>query len=204
MLSTGPCKALQALGGNLCTLTDTLAQGVLNWVAEPRPGEAPPAMEARLYGTLFRSQSPGDLGDDWLADLNPDSLTIVRGALAGPALAGAQPGDWCAPRLPIICDFAGSRADHVLALQSHHSRGERVEALALGGCMEAKMARVRLAVPHGAGACRNPPAKHGKLCAQCTCSAHATALVASMHSPRVLHPPSRSRALLCAGCDPQP
>ena len=100
-------------------------------MAEPRPGEAPPAMEARLYGTLFRSQSPGDLGDDWLADLNPDSLTIVRGALAGPALAGAQPGDWCAPRLPIICDFAGSRADHVLALQSHHSTGERVDALAL-------------------------------------------------------------------------
>jgi hypothetical protein len=112
----------------LARLNDTLAQGVLNWVAEPRPGVAPPAMEARLYGTLFRSQSPGDLGDDWLADLNPDSLAVVRGALAGPALTGAQPGDWCAPRLPIICDFATSRADNGFALQLHHLVGNLVEA----------------------------------------------------------------------------
>lgn len=71
-------------------------QGVLHWVAEPQPGAAPPPLEARLYGTLFRSQSPGELGDEWLADLNPESLATVSGALAGPALAGATTGDWCA------------------------------------------------------------------------------------------------------------
>ena len=71
-------------------------QGVLHWVADPQPGAAPPPLEARLYSTLFRSQSPGELGDEWLADLNPESLTTVCGALAGPALTGAKTGDWCA------------------------------------------------------------------------------------------------------------
>lgn len=76
------------------------AQGVLNWVAEPEPGRAPPPLEARLYGPLFRSQTPGDLGDEWVADLNPESLTTVAGALAGPALVGAKAGDWHAPPSP--------------------------------------------------------------------------------------------------------
>ena len=31
-----------------------------------------------------------------IADLNPESLTTVSGALAGPALFGAKTGDWCA------------------------------------------------------------------------------------------------------------
>ena len=77
-------------------------QGVLHWVADPRPGAAPPPLEARLYSTLFRSQSPGELGDEWLADLNPESLTAVSGALAGPALSGAKTGDWCAA-MPMPC-----------------------------------------------------------------------------------------------------
>ena len=76
------------------------AQGVLNWVAEPEPGRAPLPLEARLYGPLFRSQTPSDLGDEWIADLNPESLTTVAGALAGPALAGAKAGDWHAPPPP--------------------------------------------------------------------------------------------------------
>lgn len=76
------------------------AQGVLNWVAEPEPRRAPPSLEARLYGPLFRSQTPGDLGDEWIADLNPESLTTVAGALAGPALVGAKAGDWHAPPPP--------------------------------------------------------------------------------------------------------
>ena len=40
--------------------------------------------------------SPGELGDEWLVDLNPESLTTVAGALTGPALAGARTGDWFA------------------------------------------------------------------------------------------------------------
>jgi hypothetical protein len=34
--------------------------------------------------------------DDWLADLNPESLLVIRGAYATPELAKAQPGDRCA------------------------------------------------------------------------------------------------------------
>ncbi len=33
------------------------------------------------------------LQEDWLADLNPDSLVVVKGAYATPELAKAQPGD---------------------------------------------------------------------------------------------------------------
>lgn len=33
------------------------------------------------------------LQEDWLADLNPESLVVVKGAYATPELAKAQPGD---------------------------------------------------------------------------------------------------------------
>ncbi len=35
------------------------------------------------------------LQDDWLGDLNPESLVAVKGAYATPELAKAQPGDRC-------------------------------------------------------------------------------------------------------------
>lgn len=34
--------------------------------------------------------------DDWLGDLNPESLLVVKGAYATPDLAAAKPGDRCA------------------------------------------------------------------------------------------------------------
>ena len=67
-------------------------QGVLNWVAQPRPGQEPPSFEARLYDVLFCSQNPA-AADDWLADLNPHSLEVVTGAYANPVLAAAAMGD---------------------------------------------------------------------------------------------------------------
>ena len=33
--------------------------------------------------------------EDWLADLNPESLVVVKGAYATPDLAKAQPGERC-------------------------------------------------------------------------------------------------------------
>lgn len=65
-------------------------KGVLNWVARPAPGQEPPSFEARLYNQLFLSPN---LPDDWLGDLNPESLEVVKGAYATPALAAAKPGD---------------------------------------------------------------------------------------------------------------
>ena len=70
-------------------------------MAQPEPGREPAALEARLYEPLFRSASPGELGDAWLEDLNPDSLTIVRGALAPPRLAGARVSDRISAGEPI-------------------------------------------------------------------------------------------------------
>ncbi|KAK9794917.1 hypothetical protein WJX73_006674 [Symbiochloris irregularis] len=68
-------------------------KGVLGWVGQPRPGVEPSSFEARLYEPLFRSPSPADLGDAWLDDLNPDSLTVVPGAVGPPRLTSAKVGD---------------------------------------------------------------------------------------------------------------
>ncbi len=87
-------------------------KGTLHWVAE---GSAVPA-EVRLYDRLFKVERPGqgsgeaaangESGDsseksadtdrtdrDFLADINPDSLTIERGALVEPSLAAAKAGE---------------------------------------------------------------------------------------------------------------
>ncbi|MEW5320129.1 MAG: hypothetical protein WDW38_011226 [Sanguina aurantia] len=51
-------------------------KGVMNWVACPAPGVLPPPWS-----------------DTWLEELNPDSLTVVQGALACPELSAAKAGD---------------------------------------------------------------------------------------------------------------
>ena len=68
-------------------------KGVLSWVGEPAPGVPPRRFEARLYGPLFKSQSPGGLGDDWMNDVDPASETVITGALGGPPIAAGRPGD---------------------------------------------------------------------------------------------------------------
>lgn len=72
-----------------------LMQGVLSWVAQPTPGKEPARFQARLYEPLFRSPNPAELGDAWLDDLNPESLSTVPGALAPPRLAQARVSDRC-------------------------------------------------------------------------------------------------------------
>jgi glutaminyl-tRNA synthetase len=62
-------------------------QATLHWVSAH---DAVPA-EVRLYSTLFRSPDPGAAGDVF-ADLNPESLEVLRGALVEPSLAGYPPG----------------------------------------------------------------------------------------------------------------
>lgn len=89
-------------GGEAAELRCTIAplapgekppKGVIHWVAQPRPGVAPPPLEARLYDVLFRSEDPNALSAaDWLGDLNPDSERVVAGGVAGPGLAGAPAG----------------------------------------------------------------------------------------------------------------
>jgi glutaminyl-tRNA synthetase len=57
-------------------------QGTIHWVSA---AHAVP-VEVRLYNTLFARPDPGAAGDI-MADLNPNSLEVVPGALAEPALA---------------------------------------------------------------------------------------------------------------------
>ena len=58
-------------------------QGTIHWVSA---AHAVPA-EVRLYNTLFARPDPGAEGDI-MADLNPNSLELLQGALLEPALAG--------------------------------------------------------------------------------------------------------------------
>ena len=55
------------------------------------PRDAVPA-EVRLYDHLFSRPDPG-ADDDLLADLNPDSETVLHGALVESSLADAAAGD---------------------------------------------------------------------------------------------------------------
>lgn len=68
-------------------------KGTLHWVSAAHAVEA----EVRLFERLFRAEAPGrgheGLERPFLADLNPDSLEVVRGARLEPSLAGAAPGD---------------------------------------------------------------------------------------------------------------
>lgn len=66
-------------------------KGKLHWVAEPQPGVAPLKVELRLYDRLFLSQDPMSL-DNWLTDLNPDSLHTVTNAYADPSIKSAAVG----------------------------------------------------------------------------------------------------------------
>ncbi|GAQ83924.1 putative glutaminyl-tRNA synthetase [Klebsormidium nitens] len=70
----------------------TKPKGVIHWVSEPAPGVSPLKVEVRLIDRLFKSENPNEL-DDWLADLNPNSKTVISDALAVPHLADARIGD---------------------------------------------------------------------------------------------------------------
>jgi glutaminyl-tRNA synthetase len=63
-------------------------QATLHWVAAADAIKA----EVRLYSHLFARPDPGADGDI-MADLNPDSLEVLRGCLLEPALAAAPIGD---------------------------------------------------------------------------------------------------------------
>jgi glutaminyl-tRNA synthetase len=63
-------------------------RGTLHWVSAEHARSA----EVRLYGHLFNRPDPGADGD-FLADLDPESLTVVHDARVEPSLAELEPGD---------------------------------------------------------------------------------------------------------------
>ena len=68
-------------------------KSTIHWVSA---AHAVPA-EVRLYDRLFTKEDPTDVpeGQDFTANLNPDSLEVVGGAYVEPALRGAVPGYIC-------------------------------------------------------------------------------------------------------------
>jgi len=68
-------------------------KATLHWVSAAHAVEA----EVRLYDTLFTKRDPSELeeGEDWLTNLNPNSLEVVRGARLEPMLREAVPGSRC-------------------------------------------------------------------------------------------------------------
>jgi glutaminyl-tRNA synthetase len=65
-------------------------KGVIHWVSAPHALRA----EVRLYDRLFTTEDPENVapGQDYKANLNPDSLQVLRDCQVEPSLADAPPG----------------------------------------------------------------------------------------------------------------
>ena len=65
-------------------------KSTMHWVSATHAVEA----EVRLYDTLFSVEEPDDVpeGQDFMQNLNPDSLEVLRGCKLEPSLAAAEPG----------------------------------------------------------------------------------------------------------------
>jgi len=65
-------------------------KSTIHWVSASHAIEA----EVRLYDTLFSKPDPDDVpeGQDFTANLNPNSLEVIANAKLEPALAPAAPG----------------------------------------------------------------------------------------------------------------
>jgi len=76
-------------GGN--TPDGRKVKATLHWVSAAHALDA----EVRLYDRLFVTENPDDVppGGDWLANLNPKSLEVLRGAKLEPMLGGAMCGE---------------------------------------------------------------------------------------------------------------
>ena len=66
-------------------------KGTLHWVSQGHAVEA----EVRLYDHLFAKEDPNDApeGQDFRANVNPESLTALTGCKLEPSLKDAAPGD---------------------------------------------------------------------------------------------------------------
>eukprot|EP00873_Tetraselmis_striata_P027831 jgi/Tetstr1/448095/TSEL_035394.t1 len=67
-------------------------KGVIHWVSQPVPGKDPEPMEVRLYTMLFKSEEP-EAAENFLDDMDPDSLEVLQGAYSSPPLYSAKPRD---------------------------------------------------------------------------------------------------------------
>lgn len=62
----------------------------ITWVPHAPKYNSPLEAEIRLYLPLFKSRNPDSAQGGFLADLNPNSLTVISGAFVDPRLLGAS------------------------------------------------------------------------------------------------------------------
>jgi glutaminyl-tRNA synthetase len=65
-------------------------KATIHWVSAKDAVDA----EVRLYDYLFTKPDPEDVpdGQDWKANINPNSLEVLPAAKVEPSVRGAQPG----------------------------------------------------------------------------------------------------------------
>ena len=75
-------------GGNAI---DRKVKGTIHWVSAKHAVES----EVRLYDRLFSTENPSKVedGQDFTANLNPDSLEVIESAMVEPSLADVTVGD---------------------------------------------------------------------------------------------------------------
>jgi glutaminyl-tRNA synthetase len=81
-------------------------KGVIHWVSASAGVRA----EIRLYDRLFTVAAPDKGGDDFMAHINPDSLTVKQGCMVEPSLLDAQPGQ--SFQFERLGYFNADRVDH--------------------------------------------------------------------------------------------
>jgi glutaminyl-tRNA synthetase len=85
-------------------------KGTLHWVSAKHGVPA----EMRLYDRLFHAENPGEEGDDFLKDLNPQSMEILQG-MVEPALGELPAGERVQfERVGYFCVDKESRPGHVV------------------------------------------------------------------------------------------
>jgi glutaminyl-tRNA synthetase len=89
-------------------------KATIHWVSAEHALSA----EARLYDHLFSAESPDDVpeGGDWLPNLNPKSLEVIKDARVEPVLARSRAGElYQFERLGYFClDRVDSEADRLI------------------------------------------------------------------------------------------
>ena len=86
-------------------------QATLHWVSASHAVDA----EVRLYDRLFTSENPGAGDADFLTQMNPQSLEVVRGCKLEPSLGALSPGARVQfERLGYFCVDPDSRPDRLV------------------------------------------------------------------------------------------
>ncbi len=84
-------------------------KGTIHWVSAPHAVNA----EVRLYDRLFMVENPG--GDEWMKQMNPNSLEMLRDCKLEPMLAHATVQQrFQFERLGYFCVDRDSASDHVV------------------------------------------------------------------------------------------